>query len=128
MTARPTDDPVLRRYRAALEAMMTLKLYEPTGRAGYLAGFHAAQALISERTDSSVKTHRGVRTELHRLTRDDPNFTPDLRSFLGRNYNLKTIADYEVGPEAEVSPDRAKLALPEAKRFVAYFEAFLAAS
>lgn len=39
-----------------------------------LAGFHAAQAFIFERTGKSVKTHKGVQTELHRLTRADPGF------------------------------------------------------
>jgi uncharacterized protein (UPF0332 family) len=75
-----------------------------------------------------VKTHNGVRVELHRLTKGDAAFTPDLRVFLAENYNLKTIADYEIGPGAEISPERARAALEQAKRFVAYFEAVLGAS
>jgi predicted nucleotidyltransferase len=47
----------------------------------YLAGFHAAQAFISEKTGKSVKTHKGVQSEMYRLTKDDPDFAPDLRVF-----------------------------------------------
>lgn len=93
--------------------------HDAAGRTAYLAGFHAAQALISEKTDRSVKTHRGVSAELHRLTRDDPRFDTGLRTFLGRTYQLKGIADYETGPGAEVSCEQATEALEAGKRFVA---------
>jgi uncharacterized protein (UPF0332 family) len=56
--------------------MLAMKYYDAAGRSAYLAGFHAAQALISEKTGRAVKTHRGVRAELHRLTKDDPRSTP----------------------------------------------------
>ena len=36
-------------------------------RAAYLAGFHAAQALISERTGQIAKSHSGVRSTFARL-------------------------------------------------------------
>jgi hypothetical protein len=39
-----------------------MKYHDAAGRTAYLAGFHAAQALISERTGRTVKTHRGVNT------------------------------------------------------------------
>jgi uncharacterized protein (UPF0332 family) len=109
------------------EAVLAINLYDVAGRMAYFAGFHAAQAFISEQTDRAVKTHRGVRVELNRLTKDDPDFTPDLRAFLAENYNLKTIADYETGPDAVVSPDRARTALDQARRFVAYFATMLRA-
>ena len=107
------------------DAMLTIPLHDAAGRAAYLAGFHAAQALISEKTGRSVKTHKGVHSELHRLTKDDPNFTPDLRSFLSQAYNLKAIADYETGPDAGISPERAVSAVETARRFVAFFENIL---
>jgi uncharacterized protein (UPF0332 family) len=71
---------------------------DEAGREAYLAGLHAAQALIVESTGKLVKTHRGVQRELTRLTKDTPDFDIDLRAFLGRTYNLKAIADYETGP------------------------------
>ena len=59
--------------------MLGMKLNDAAGRTAYLAGFHAAQALISERTGRSVKTHKGVHRELHRLTKDDQHLDPELR-------------------------------------------------
>lgn len=38
-------------------------------RLAYYAMFHAAQALVHERTDKIAKTHKGVRTLFHRLAR-----------------------------------------------------------
>jgi uncharacterized protein (UPF0332 family) len=92
---------------------------DEAGRAAYLAGLHAAQALIVESTGKSVRSHRGVQRELGRLTKDDPSFDSDLRAFLGRTYNLKAIADYETSPDSEVSRESASEALDESKRFVA---------
>lgn len=106
--------------------MLEINLTEASARTAYLAAFHAAQAFISEHTGKSVKTHKGVHSELQRLTKDDIGFTPGLRAFLPRNYNLKSIADYEIGPDANVSLERATMALGQAKRFVAYFKAALA--
>ncbi len=99
--------------------MLALHYYEAAGRNAYLAGFHAAQALISERTGRSVKTHRGVSAELQRLIKDDPRADLDIRAFLGRTYNLKAIADYETGPGSDVSPDMAADAVAASKLFVA---------
>jgi uncharacterized protein (UPF0332 family) len=99
--------------------MLGMKLYDAAGRTAYLAGFHAAQALISEKTGRSVKTHKGVHRELHRLTRDEQHLDPELRVFLGATYSLKAIADYETGPGSQVSPERAATAVEVGKRFVA---------
>jgi uncharacterized protein (UPF0332 family) len=105
-----------------LEAEVILKigLEDAAGRTAYPAGFHAAQALISEKSGRTVKTHKGVHTEFQRLTKDDANFPSDLRGFLSRAYNLKAIADYQTGPGAEVSTEQATNALAEAKIFVAH--------
>ena len=77
---------------------------DEAGREAYLAGLHAAQALIVERTGDVMKRHRGVQGELARLTKDTPEFDPKLRIFLGRTYDLKAIADYETDPDCQVSP------------------------
>ena len=92
---------------------------DEAGREAYLAGFHAAQALISERTGRSVKTHAGTNTEFHRLVRGDARIDDELRAFLGFAYSLKTIADYRTGPGSRVSPALATEAIGIAKRFVA---------
>jgi uncharacterized protein (UPF0332 family) len=100
------------------EGMLAIHYSDAAGRTAYLAGFHAAQALISERTGRSAKTQKGVRTEFHQLIQGDTRFDAALRDFLGASYNLKAIADYETGPGAEVSPGRAREANAEARRFV----------
>ena len=108
------------------EATLGLGLNDAAGRAAYLAAFHAAQTLISERLGRTVKTHKGVHAEFQRLTRDEPGIPADLRVFLSRAYNLKALADYEAGPGAEVSGDQARDAVAQAKRFVAHLGLMLA--
>jgi uncharacterized protein (UPF0332 family) len=92
---------------------------DEAGREAYLAGLHAAQALIVESTGKVRKRHRGVQSELARLTKDMPAFDMTLRAFLGFTYNLKAIADYETGPGSKVSPELAIEAIETARRFVA---------
>lgn len=107
-----------RKLLGEADAMLGINLSEAAGRTAYLAGVNAAQAFIFERIGRSVKSHRGVQTEFLRLTKDDKRFDPKLRVFLSQGYNLKTIADYETGPGAEVTPERAAEALETGKRFV----------
>ena len=66
---------------------------DEAGRAAYLAAFHAAQALISERTGRIARKHAGVRSQFNLLTKDDPRVDPQLRRFLSDGFNLKTVAD-----------------------------------
>jgi uncharacterized protein (UPF0332 family) len=108
-----------RKLLGEADAMLSINLHDAAGRTAYLAGFHAAQALISEHTGKTAKTHKGVHAEWHRLYQSDPRFDPDMRGFLSWAYNLKSVADYETGPGAEVPPERAQLAVARAKRFMA---------
>jgi uncharacterized protein (UPF0332 family) len=55
---------------------------DEAGRAAYLAGLHAAQALIFERTGKVIKRHHGVQRELARLVEDEPRFDMELRAQL----------------------------------------------
>ena len=107
------------------DAVLALGLHDAAGRSAYLAAFHVAQALIFERQGSVPKTHNGVQTEFLRLTRDDPAVDPKLRSFLSQAYNLKTVADYETGPDAGVTPARAVEAVETAKRFATHIGCLL---
>jgi uncharacterized protein (UPF0332 family) len=106
--------------------MTEVNLADAAGRNAYLSGFHAAQALIFERTGKSPKTHTGVQAEFLRLTKDDPGLG-NLRGFLSRAYNLKALADYETGPGSEISLGRAAQAVGEGKSFVDYLEDHLKA-
>ena len=92
---------------------------DEAGRAAYLAGFHAAQALIFDKVGRVLKRHSGVKAEFHRLVRGDPRIDDELRAFLGFAYSLKAIADYETGPGSLISPELAAEAITISKRFVA---------
>ena len=61
------------------KTMAGVGLNEAAGRTAYLAGYHAAQALIFERTGKLFKTHGGVQTEFLRLTKDDPGVDGEVR-------------------------------------------------
>lgn len=98
--------------------MLGVGLNEDAGRAAYLAGFHAAQALLFETSGKVFKIHKGVQTEFAHLTEHDPRFDVELRAFLGRAYNLEAIADYETGPGSQVSPESAHAAIETARHFV----------
>jgi uncharacterized protein (UPF0332 family) len=87
-------DKALREGRAMLEAGFN----EAAGRSAYLAAFHAAQALVFERIGRVLKTHHGVGNEFLRLTKEEAGVDAPLRIFLSQAYNLKAIADYEIGP------------------------------
>jgi uncharacterized protein (UPF0332 family) len=91
---------------------------DEAGRAAYMAGFHAAQALIFESTGRAVKSHGGVQGELARLVKNEPRFSVEHRRFLGRAYNYKAAADYETGPAARVTPAQAQEAIDTAESFV----------
>jgi uncharacterized protein (UPF0332 family) len=98
------------------------------GRAAYLAAFHAAQALIAEKTGRAVKTHKGVNVSFQRLTMGDNRIDRDLRGFLSRGYDLKVSADYGTGPDGMVSEAAAHEAMATAKRFVIGCEAAILAT
>ncbi len=104
------------------DTMLSVSLTEAAGRSAYLAGFHAAQALIFERLRRVLKTHAGVHAEFLRLTRDDPRLDADLRIFLSRSYNLKATADYETDPQIGITRTRAEEAIATGRRFIACIE------
>lgn len=98
---------------------------EDAGRDAYLAAFHAAQAVIRVRTGRIAKTHRGVHRLLSDYGRSDPQLDA-LALFLSQAYNLKAVADYELGPGAGVPLDRASEAIERAEQFIDQIAALLA--
>jgi uncharacterized protein (UPF0332 family) len=100
---------------------------DEAGRAAYLAGLHAAQALIFEATGRTRKRHSTAQGEFAQLVKDDPRFDRELRAFLPRTYNLKAIADYLTGPGSQVTVEQAQEAITTAARFVATISALLEA-
>jgi uncharacterized protein (UPF0332 family) len=98
--------------------MLEADLIEDAGRAAYLTAFHAAQALIYERENRTLKTHRGVQSEFSKLIRDDPKIPGDLRGFVSRAYAFKTIADYDPLTSLPPTEEDARFALETAGKFV----------
>jgi uncharacterized protein (UPF0332 family) len=72
--------------------------------------------LILVRLNMTAKTHRGVQRLFSKLANDDPQLA-DLALFLSQSYNLKAVADYELGPGAGVPLDRARAAIETAAQF-----------
>ena len=98
---------------------------DEAGRASYLTAFHAAQALILERTGEAPKTHRGVHAQFARLTRE-AGIAPELRSFLSQAYAMKASADYEIGTDGGITMAAAEQAIEMAARLLAWVAAELA--
>jgi uncharacterized protein (UPF0332 family) len=118
---KPETSQHLEKARHALEearAVAGIELAEAAGRASYLAAFHAAQALIFERSDKVLKTHRGVHAQFARLAKGLPELGSELPSFLSRAYDFKAVADYEIGPDATVPLAEAISAIEAAENFV----------
>lgn len=93
-------------------------------REAYMAAFHAAQAMIFERAGKSAKTHNGVRSRFHELTRHEPGFPRSLRSFLSTGFALKSSADYS---SSEVPTfDQATEAVGLAEAFLRAVEGLIA--
>jgi uncharacterized protein (UPF0332 family) len=91
---------------------------EDAGCNAYLAAFHAAQALIVERTGEDAKTHKGVHTQFARLTRNESRLGRELREFRVQAYDIKSVADYGIGPDTDVPLERAAPAIDTAEQFV----------
>ena len=111
---------------ARARTILAAEVPDVAGREAYLAAFHAAQALIAERTGTNARSHKGVHVQFARLTRDEAQIGQDLRQFLPRAYDMKSIADYGVEPEASVSFEQAEGAIETATRFVDRIAAMLA--
>ena len=104
------------------EVLLEHKHYEAAGCNSYLAAYHAALAYLQHKTQATAKTHSGVHSLFHQTAKDDPRISDELRRFLGYAYNLKAIADYELGPGAEIPEETAQSAFETALRFVQCIE------
>jgi uncharacterized protein (UPF0332 family) len=118
---KPESAQYLEKARQALKearAVAGIELVEAAGRAAYLATFHAAQALIFERTGKVAKTHRGVHAQFSRLTKNEPKLGTEPSRFLSQAYDFKAVADCEIGPDATVPLAEAIAATKAAENFV----------
>ena len=107
----------------ARECLADATRYQPivprvAAREAYLAAYHAAEAWLFERTGRIAKTHRGLRSQFARLAREAQGIDAVMVEFLGRGYELKSLADYGTGTEANISIATATAAIAQATAFV----------
>jgi len=107
-----------RQFLTRARIILAAGVAEDAARGAYLAAFHAAAALIAERTGKNAKTHKGSHVEFARLTRAEPRIDTELRRFLPQAYTMKAVADYETGPDAVILPEQAAAAINTAERFI----------
>lgn len=103
---------------ASAHLVLGVGLPDQAGRLAYYAMFHAAQALIFEKDNRTVKTHGGVDRVFRKLALQEASLSPDLHSLLNKSYQLKSIADYAIGQSSVVSSSTAAMAIADATRFV----------
>jgi uncharacterized protein (UPF0332 family) len=88
-------------------------------RLAYYGAFHAAEALIVDRSDKKPKTHSGVRAEFGRLLKDKPDVAREMLGYLARAYAYKQTGDYAVGRDATITQQQADEAIEDADRLIA---------
>ena len=98
--------------------ILAINIPRQAARLAYYAQFHAAQALIFERSNKVAKSHKGVDKEFHRLALAEPTFTFGLAATLSAAYHFKQVADYEAGPVGAVTVADGGDAIAAAELFV----------
>jgi uncharacterized protein (UPF0332 family) len=116
-TVRRTSNRAWQALREA-HAVAGIGLAEAAGRPAHLAAFHAAQALIFDRSAKVPKTHRGVHAQFTRRAKDIPKLGADLPRFLSQAYGFKAVADYEIGRDGTVPLGEAISATNAAENFI----------
>ena len=115
-----TADYLAAADRALIQARGNLAIEFPdqAARLAYYAQFHAAQALIFERTGKVAKTHRGVQAAFHKLAKAEVGVDPALPRSLSNSYRDKEIADYEAGKAVAITSRDAAEAIAAAEHFI----------
>ena len=106
--------------------IIQIGLANVAARSTYYTAFHAAEALIFEWTGRVAKTHKGVRSEFARLTKDDPRVPKTVMAFLTQSYAYKEISDDSVDPDEVVTMTNAETAIFSAEAFLGRVAANLA--
>lgn len=108
-----------RQCLADAQQIATLPLPHIAAREVYTAVLHAAEAYIFEQTGKVAKTHRGVRGEFARLTKEDPRVDREFVTFLATAYQFKAQADYAIGSRARpITAQEAASAIGTARQFI----------
>ena len=72
---------------------LSVNLTNDAGRGAYLATFHAAQALIFERTGKISKSHQGVHSQFALLAKSDARIAPGWVGEKGTSHISPVIAE-----------------------------------
>jgi uncharacterized protein (UPF0332 family) len=107
-----------RKLLATARSLIADGYFNDGARGAYLAAYNAAQAYIADHAGRAAKTHRGVHTQFAQLAMLEAAIDAEMRGFLTEAYDLKAIADYEFGENADIPPKRATAAVDKAGRFV----------
>ena len=107
-----------RQHLADAKKIASFQISSVAAREDYLAGYHAAEACIAERTGKTAKTHSGLRSEFAQLTKDEPRIDRKFVKFLAQAYELKSLADYGTGSSKPISAEDARAAIETAENFV----------
>jgi uncharacterized protein (UPF0332 family) len=113
------------RALANANRILAINIADQAARLAYYAQFHAAQALIFERTAKNAKTHKGVDSQFHRLAKLEPILN-GLAGQLSGAYRFKEAADYDADAAASITEVDARDAIATAERFVAVIARVLA--
>jgi uncharacterized protein (UPF0332 family) len=109
-------------------SIAAIGLHRAAARSAYYAAFHAAEALIFERTDKVAKTHSGARVEFSRLAKQDPGIAMDLPRILARAYEFKEFADYRTPNMTNVTATQADAQIAASRRFISEISTLLDAA
>jgi len=92
-------------------------------RLGYMAAFHAAQAVLLDLTGSMPKTHSGTRNRFSELAKSDARLGAHFGRFFALAYEQKDITDYRA--DASVEPEAAAKTIATAADLVAKIKIIL---
>jgi uncharacterized protein (UPF0332 family) len=117
-----------RQSLADAEAILALPIPRVAAREAYMAAYHAAEALVIERTGRTVKTHASLRTEFARLGQGSDRIGRWMTTFLANGFRFKSLSDYDVTQETPITGANAEALIAEARTFVARIEELLQAT
>ena len=105
--------------------ILAIGISRQAARLAYYALFHAAQALIFERTGKVAKTHKGVGRLFHKVAAAEPMLPRGIAGDLSAAYRFKEMADYDIDPAISVTPQEARDVIATAHRDVEAVERLL---
>ena len=94
------------------------------GHFAYLAALNAAAALVHDRTgkpdphEKKGTSHKSMNIQFAAVTRNEPRLPEEFHSILPQLYDLKRLADYELGEGADISATMALRAIERVSRFL----------